>query len=192
MKKLLFITVILAFSVTANASLFTMDFANSTLDLGASNTIDLTNQYSSFGLTFDRVYRYGDDRDPWGDQFYGIANGWPESEWIPSMSGTVYFSELTNYVAFDWWSISTDRDFYMDAFGADGTWLGGGSFGVDKGQNSISAIGIDHIVFRNTGGTVGISTLTYERGAAAIPEPATMFLLGLGMAGLGIIRRKRS
>ncbi len=190
MKKLiLIITVVVMMAGSANAYLYTMDFANSTLDLGSSTQIDLTNQYASFGLTFDHVYRYADDRDPWDEMQYGISNGWVADGSAPGASGTVYFSELTNYVAFDWWTIDLNP-FYLAAWSADDVFLGGQFYGNGQYQHSISATGIDHISFHDDGGFTAISTLTYER--TAIPEPATMLLVGLGMAGIGIIRRKRS
>lgn len=40
-------------------------------------------------------------------------------------------------------------------------------------------------------GTVGVSTLTYDGPSAPIPEPASMALLGLGAAGMLLVRARR-
>jgi hypothetical protein len=42
------------------------------------------------------------------------------------------------------------------------------------------------------GGSLVIDNLTYDTGAASVPEPATLGLLGLGLAGLGIVRRRKA
>lgn len=44
----------------------------------------------------------------------------------------------------------------------------------------------------NDAGGLIVTNYGFTTGAAAIPEPATMLLVGLGMAGMGLIRRKRS
>ena len=78
MKTVLFtfVALLIICGSSAYAGLYTMDFANTTLDLGGASQIDLTNQYLAFGLSFDHIYRYADRRDPWDEKEYGISNGW--------------------------------------------------------------------------------------------------------------------
>jgi len=173
---------------SANAVPYTMDFTNTTLDLGASTQIDLTNQYAAFGLTFDHVYRYYDSRDPWGGaDLFGIDNGSVEQNYLPNTTGTVYFTQATNFMTFDWWTItgSLEVTAYDIANNVLGTFTGTGQ----GAAATINATGISYFTFHDGGGFVQISNLTYDRNP--VPEPATMTLLGLGLLGAGVIRRRR-
>lgn len=176
-------------SVPAQASWYTMDFTNATLDLGTNSQINLTNQYSSFGLDFEHVYRGIDNRDPW--DMFGIWNGWIEENYAPRpVNGKVTFSTLTDSIAFDWLALSANTgDFNLEAFDEFDNPLG--SFtGNGFGSNKIVAPGIKYFVFHDDGGFVSISNLSYDT-APTVPEPATLVLFGLGTLGLGYIRRRR-
>jgi hypothetical protein len=56
------------------------------------------------------------------------------------------------------------------------------------------ASGISRVRFTGSpdGGSFVIDNLTYDTGAASVPEPATLGLLGLGLAGIGIARRRKA
>ncbi len=58
----------------------------------------------------------------------------------------------------------------------------------------IASSGITHATMVNNGGYdyVFIDNFTYSAGATAVPEPASLALLGLGLAGIGFARRKKS
>jgi hypothetical protein len=75
----------------------------------------------------------------------------------------------------------------LEAYSANGTLLGSFS-GSGSGSNSIYANGIRFIRFHDTGGTVGISNLTYD--FDPVPEPTTVALFGLGLVGAGLARRR--
>lgn len=176
-------------SAPAQASWYTMDFTNATLDLGTNSQIDLTNQYNSFGLDFEHVYRGIDSRDPW--DMFGIWNGWIDENYdLKPVNGKVTFSTLTDSVAFDWLALSAPTgDFNLTAFDQFDNALG--SFtGNGFGSNKIVAPDIKYFVFHDDGGFVSISNLSYET-APTVPEPATLVLFGLGTLGLGYIRRRR-
>lgn len=176
----------------ASAYFYTMDFTNSTLDLGGASQINLTNQYDAFGLNFHQVYRYYDIRDPWkedGDYGWGISNGFYDQNGTTAALGTVFFNEATDSIAFDWWTIDPNQ-FNLTAYDAGGNVLGTFS-GVGQGTNSIVANGIKYIDFHDNGGFVQIANLSYERSMPAVPEPATAALFGLGLLGAGVVRRIR-
>lgn len=175
---------------SAQASWYTMDFTNTTLDLGMNSQINLTNQYNSFGLNFENVYRGIDNRDPW--DMFGIWNGWIEQNYDPKpVNGKVIFSSLTDSIAFDWLSLSEPTgDFHITAYDQFDNALG--SFaGSGFGSNKIVAPDIKYLVFHDDGGFVSISNLSYDM-VPSVPEPGTLALVGLGAVGLGFIRRRRS
>jgi len=176
----------------ASAYFYTMDFTNSTLDLGPDGQINLTNQYDAFGLNFHQVYRYYDSRDPWkedGDYGWGISNGFKDQNGWTAALGTVFFNEVTDSIWFDWWTIDPN-EITVTAYDAGGNILGAFN-GFGSGTNAIVANGIKYIDFHDNGGFVQISNLSYERTRPAIPEPTTAALFGLGLLGAGIYRRVR-
>lgn len=50
--------------------------------------------------------------------------------------------------------------------------------------------GIDRLVIHNTGSQWAMDNFTFNQ-ASSVPEPTTMALLGMGLAGLGAVRRRR-
>ncbi len=176
----------------ASAYFYTMDFTNTTLDLGPDGQINLTDQYDAFGLSFHQVYRYYDPRDPWpedGSYGWGISNGFIAQNYTTAALGTVFFNEVTDSITFDWWTLDPEA-FYLTAYDAGGGVLGTVS-GTGFGSATIVATGIKYIDFHNDGGFVSIANLSYERSTPSIPEPATAVLFGLGLLGAGIYRRAR-
>jgi hypothetical protein len=188
LKLIVFLTITaLVTSVSPSFAMwYTMDFTNATYDIGAETQIDLTSQYSAFGLSFHKVYRYIDGGDPWDG--FGISNGFKAQNYWQAALGTIFLGTPSDSVGFDFWTID-DEVFNLDAFAADGSFLGGVASG-GSGTGMIVAEGISYLEFHNDGGFVQISNLSYERGRV-IPEPATMTLLGLGLLGAGVVSRMR-
>jgi len=93
----------------------------------------------------------------------------------------------------------------FEAFDENGVSLGvlngnhaNGSFNgetdEDRFYGAVNAGGISAIFISNSSGGIEVDNLQYgrERVAAAAPEPATLAILGLGLAGLGFMRRRRA
>lgn len=199
MKKLLLVVVVLMLAGSASATPHSFDFSEQGYfeDQVIEGAI-----YGSATLTSET-----------GDLRYtqylgaGIGNGYV-------FSGDVYFdfSEAVSNLSFRGGDGGGDQDAFavtLYEFGTNnllGTWetpvfdlpngppewytlnIGIGNVGravFDPGNSGLlpGVVGF-------SGGLI-ITDFGFSTGAPAIPEPATMLLFGLGMAGIGIIRRKR-
>jgi hypothetical protein len=189
MKKLITICLVYCAVVLLANSTYAVSFTEVHPWYPPVSAYNLSDEYSAYGLSFDHVYWYEDNRDPWDDM--GIANGLVGQSYQPGIQGKVDFSAPTTEsgITFDWWTISSSI-LNMQAYDSDGNLVG--SFlsptGSDRhGTDTISGP-IAYFTFTGSiGGYVQISTLNYT--PVPVPEPATICLLGLG--ALSLIRRKR-
>jgi hypothetical protein len=174
-------------AASSQAALFTFDFTNTLVDLGNNSQIDITNQYQNYGLVFSNAYRYIDNRDPFSDPF-GMSNGSVANNTLPAQTGLLHFTHDTQtYLAIDCWTLSPDQ-ITFDAYDENMNFLGSSSaMSVPTGTTVFyNGPAMSFLDWHDNGGTVGIANITYD----LTPEPGTMSLLGIGLVGIGALRRK--
>ncbi|MGD0277369.1 MAG: PEP-CTERM sorting domain-containing protein [Syntrophales bacterium] len=179
MKKsgVILLAVISIFIIMGQASATTVNFSTTEVP-GLVDMQTVTNEWSSYGITLQNTYWYTDTRDPFDQQ--GIST--------TSNPGEIIFTSPTNSVTFDW--VLAGSDMYVDVWNSSNvdlaSFLAPGT-GPQSGTFTLSGPAISYLTFHDNVGFVAISTVTYNE---AVPEPTTLLLLGLGLAGVAGIRRK--
>ena len=152
---------------------------------GPTGSLTGSTFYQSFGIaSFTDAFRFGpDSRLP--DDGYGITNLQP--------SASILFSESMSAVSLTWAVAGAGVNFVAELYDASNMLIdsfssgGVGLFGVA----SFTDTGVRKITFHDGGAQVAIDTLNYTRGAA-VPEPASLALVGLALAGLAAARRRKA
>lgn len=205
MKKLLAgLATIFLFIVmvgTASAVTFTPHFDNYPAYVPSQDDLDAAASTwfnTNYGITFDHMYMYTDGRDTFDG--LGIANGWVSENYLSNITGTIFFTDTTNFVTIDWWQVYT-YPMTISIFNASNVLLG--SFnpgGEGQGTTTLVGTGIARLELSGDGGFSAISGLSYNydgttdgtnNDTSRVPEPSTLLLLGSGLLGFGFFARKR-
>lgn len=196
MKKILVSLIGYVFIGTVNAAPITIDFD----DLGTGVTVG--GHYSGLGVTFVDAVTNSFGTLPGGTAPISIFHSLSGSQPQPADPIEAIFSSSVSSVSLTGIDVGLNG-FVLSAYDA----VAGGSllatdqiFGSNVGVGefftlSLAAIGIRRVEFsqvRNVAGDgVTFDNFVFDADVSAVPEPGSLALLGLGLAGLCFTRKKK-
>lgn len=192
---------LLLFSMTANATLidFEVDSSGSCYNFTCSNVqgYDFTFTAGGWAVSDDGNSFFNRNGKALSEGLagaHGTGNGAPPIEILMTLTGGGTF-DLASLDA------ATGSALFAGNTSIDlvGTLFGGGTVTQTLTASNIwtnyslsGFTNLTQLVFRNVDADAGISIDNLNSDAAAVPEPATLALLGLGLAGIGFARRKKA
>lgn len=98
-----------------------------------------------------------------------------------------------NFKGAYWTSVWQDQNLTFKGFTNSSLLYSSNSYAINSQTPlwiELNWVGIDRLVIANTGSQWAMDNFTFD--TQPVPEPATLALMGLGLAGVGFARRRRS
>ena len=173
---------LLVFALSTLASATTLTFGPSEVALGQGagpgSYGSVTNQWHSFGIDVSNAYLYNNN----GDTFDQIGIASPTSA-----GGTITFVTAQNNIKIDYVVSIGNTGTYV-VYNANGNTLDSiitaAPNSTVNGTYTINARNISRLTFSGTAGNIRVSTVYFNGTSPAVPEPATMGLMGLSLVAL--------
>lgn len=189
---------LLALACTLPASAAVIDFDGSAAPLLFSESTTLTDQYGALGVSFAGATGVGGAILDQGAEFG-----------FPARSGSnflafnldasvgpderISFAAVQNTVSV-FAATFEEASFTMSAFDGSGNLLGSTTLAGSRDwqELTLALAGIRSVVVSSTAFGWALDDLTFSGAPGEVPEPATLGLMGLGLAGALAARRKRA
>ncbi len=155
-----------------------------------SGDVAVTNQYTSQGIDFTNTI----ELDAWNTAYAPVKytgdhiayTGYSSSATFDFSGDIDFFSSLvTSYntnLYLEFYDSASSLVYSFSQYITLGTWQ---TMSAD-----LSAYEVTSVVLHDTGNNFGFDDVTFDAPQSQVPEPSTMLLLGAGIGGFAIIRKR--